>query len=408
MKKVVFIAVLILAGCLISCSRATEEPSDGIRPRAIAMWDFSWLERRWPGAGYEDWDKVLDEFVERGYNALRIEAYPQLVAENPEGKWMIEECWNTQDWGSPDMIEIQVQPYLNDFLSKCRDRDIKVGLSSWFRQDTSHREMTIKTPEDMSRIWISTLKTVEEAGLLDVLLYVDLCNEWPGDSWAPFFHEIYPDVNWGQWDKEQSLDWINKSLDAVSEAFPDIPVLYSFDSSDLNKYTPETISHFDLLEHHVWMAQQNGGEFFKETGYHYERFSPEGYKNLAKNSKRVYESRPEYWQRLLTSKVNAMAEKSRELGMPLATTECWGIVDYKDWPMLEWEWVKELCALGTETAASSGQWVAIATSNFCGPQFVGMWSDIEWHRRLTDKIKNSTIDSSILDNPRAAKILKRL
>ena len=27
-----------------------------ISPRAITMWDFSWLERRWPGAGYEDWD----------------------------------------------------------------------------------------------------------------------------------------------------------------------------------------------------------------------------------------------------------------------------------------------------------------------------------------------------------------
>ena len=28
-----------------------------ISPRAITMWDFSWLDRRWPGAGYEDWDK---------------------------------------------------------------------------------------------------------------------------------------------------------------------------------------------------------------------------------------------------------------------------------------------------------------------------------------------------------------
>jgi hypothetical protein len=28
-------------------------------PRTITMWDFSWLERRWPGAGYEDWDKAL-------------------------------------------------------------------------------------------------------------------------------------------------------------------------------------------------------------------------------------------------------------------------------------------------------------------------------------------------------------
>ena len=35
-------------------------------PFAITMWDFSWLERRWPGAGYENWDLALDELVERG------------------------------------------------------------------------------------------------------------------------------------------------------------------------------------------------------------------------------------------------------------------------------------------------------------------------------------------------------
>ncbi len=44
------------------------------RPRAITMWDFSWLERRWPGAGYEDWDQALDELAERGYDAVRIDA----------------------------------------------------------------------------------------------------------------------------------------------------------------------------------------------------------------------------------------------------------------------------------------------------------------------------------------------
>ena len=64
-----------------------------ITPLAIAMWDFSWLERRWPGAGYEDWDKVLDELAERGYNAVRIDAYPHLLAENPmkaisTGQWV--------------------------------------------------------------------------------------------------------------------------------------------------------------------------------------------------------------------------------------------------------------------------------------------------------------------------------
>ena len=56
------------------------------------MWDFSWLERRWPGAGYEDWDKILDELAERGYHADRIDAYPHLVAENPMKEWTL--CWH--------------------------------------------------------------------------------------------------------------------------------------------------------------------------------------------------------------------------------------------------------------------------------------------------------------------------
>ena len=33
------------------------------------------------------------------------------------------------------MNEVQVQPNLNLFLSKCKERDIKVGLSSWYRLD---------------------------------------------------------------------------------------------------------------------------------------------------------------------------------------------------------------------------------------------------------------------------------
>ncbi|MBN1925432.1 MAG: hypothetical protein JW798_06330, partial [Prolixibacteraceae bacterium] len=63
-----------------------------------------------------------------------------------------------------------------------------------------------------------------------------------------------------------------------------------------------------------------------------------------------------------------------------------------------------LCELGVKTAASTGQWIAIATSNFCGPQFVGMWRDVEWHRQLTGIIRSSAINTQLLD----LKITKRL
>jgi hypothetical protein len=41
-------------------------PAPSKHPRAITMWEFSWIERHWPGAGYEDWDRALDELRERG------------------------------------------------------------------------------------------------------------------------------------------------------------------------------------------------------------------------------------------------------------------------------------------------------------------------------------------------------
>jgi hypothetical protein len=81
---------------------------------------------------------------------------------------------------------------------------------------------------------------------------------------------------------------------------------------------------------------------------------------------------------------------SRSPGLPLVTTECRAIVNYKDWPLLDWGWVKELCAHGVEEAVKTGRWTGIATSNFCGPQFTGMWRDVEWHQRLTKRIRESS------------------
>ncbi|MCC8197621.1 MAG: cellulase [Tannerellaceae bacterium] len=378
-------------------------------PRAITMWDFSWLERRWDGAGYENWDQVLDELTERGYNAIRLDAYPHLTAEDPDKKWVLKEEWNQQVWGSPDLIEVQIQPYLNEFLSKCRDRDIKVGLSSWFREDIENVRMKLHTPEKLAECWMKTIQYIEKGGLLDTVLYVDLCNEFPGDAWAPYFAAAYPEVGWGRWFAPDALEWMKKSLQPLQAAYPDIPFIYSFDTEDVNVYEQVDASFLDFYEHHIWMAQQNRGEYYKLVGYDYGRFSPEGYKNVVKNAERVYKEQPDYWQGLLTKRIRQMGNIARKQGRPLITTECWGIVDYKDWPMLKWDWVKELCALGTITAAETGMWAAISTSNFCGPQFVGMWRDIEWHRQLTSVIRSSSLDPSITQNNEiAAKLLKRL
>lgn len=380
-----------------------------IFPRAITMWDFSWLERRWDGAGYEDWDLVLDQLSERGYNAVRIDAYPHLIAENPTKKWMLNEVWNQQVWGSPDLNEVQVQPNLNKFLEKCKNRDIKVGLSSWYRKDIDNTVMNITTPEKMAECWIKTLQSIEIDGLLDTVMFVDLCNEWPGNLWAPFFSSQYPHVVWGQWYKDESVKWMKAALAIMKEKYPEMPFLFSFDFGDVEKYNEVDTSFLDLYEHHIWMVHQNNSEFYKAVDYKDGQFSPQAYKNVVLSAEKLYREKPQYWQQLLTAKIEQMAKVARQNKRLVVTTECWGIVDYKDWPLLNWDWVKELCALGTITAAKTGAWVGIATSNFCGPQFVGMWRDIEWHRQLTAIIRSSPMDKTITQNNKVTeKLLKRI
>ena len=360
------------------------------QPLAITMWDFSWLERRWPGAGYEDWDLALDGLVERGYNAVRIDAFPHLLDAGHEKVWDLEVLWTTQDWGSPAPNRVQVWPAFPEFIHACNARGIRVALSSWFRKDTGDRRMKIKTVADMARIWIRTLELLQAEGLVENLLYVDLCNEWPGSHWAPFFLNDPPELTWGGWHSERSLAYLRQSISLVRSAFPNVPLTYSF-----NPENPQAAKHdlgfLDFFEPHIWMVNAYGYTFNPKVGYGFELLDPKGYYNLQKNAERVYREQADYWQQGLIGLINSYAEVSRAHNRPLITTECWGIIDYKDWPLLDWGWVKETCEVGTITAAATGRWAALATSSFCGPQFRGMWRDLAWHQRLTKIIKSSSL-----------------
>ena len=81
-----------------------------IHPLAITMWDFSWIERRWDGAGFEDWNAALDGVKERGYDAVRIDAFPHLLSQAPEKEWLLLPVWYSNDWGSPYKVRVRLFP----------------------------------------------------------------------------------------------------------------------------------------------------------------------------------------------------------------------------------------------------------------------------------------------------------
>jgi hypothetical protein len=354
---------------------------------AITMWDFSWLERRWPGAGYTDWDRALGELRDRGYDAVRIDAYPHLIAVDPTRSWTLLPEWSTQDWGAPAKVRVTPWPALADFLRACRRHGVAVGLSTWFREDQERHRLHIATARAHAKVWIKTLELIEREGLLDLLLYVDLCNEWPQQRWAPFFRGPSGSCVGDDWRCAESLAWMRDACSELRARFPDLPLTFSF-SCSYRRDDQTDVSSLDLLEPHLWMASCS--DFYDRVGYHFEAFDPKGYENMVERGEAVFRSDEVYWQNRLVAAVNDLAAWSRACDKPLITTECWGPVDYKDWPGLDWGWVKQLCELGVETAATTGRWQALATSNFCGPQFRGMWDDLAWHRRLTDRIHRAT------------------
>ncbi|MEU7892305.1 cellulase-like family protein [Nonomuraea sp. NPDC049152] len=108
---------------------------------------------------------------------------------------------------------------------------------------------------------------------------------------------------------------------------------------------------------------------------------------LAEKARALYESDRERWNAELVAKVESLAEWSRVSGKPLMTTECWALIFWKDGPGLDWDWIKDLAEVGIGAAVATGRFTALATSNFCSPQFRGMWDDVAWHRRMTALIK---------------------
>ncbi|WP_248910000.1 cellulase-like family protein [Halocatena marina] len=360
--------------------------TDRDTPYAIAMWDFSWLERRYEGGGYSDWDTALDELITRGYDAVRIDAYPHLVSADPTHEWTLPPAFEASEWGAPTTCHVEVFPALTEFITACADRDVAVALSSWFREDTTNVRRGIHQPADLASVWIETLDSIADTGLLDTVAWVDLCNEFPLSMWAPYFNNPDDDHHTRR-RAPAARRWITESIASVRSAYPEQAYCFSETAGPGKSWGREPEPEMDLIDTHLWLM--NTSDFFD---WSHDIDSAEHYVWIEKQGQRRYKANPSRWHSTLEAEIDAVAEWSRTIGLPLTTTESWALIHYKDWPGLNWDWIKELCAVGTQKAAETGRWAAISTSNFCGPQFRGMWNDVEWHQTQTAAIKNATIE----------------
>ena len=380
-------------------------------PLAIAMWDYSWILRHHRYGEFEDWDKILDKLVTRGYDAIRIDCMPQYVVANKDGKIestfrSIKKNWKPALWGNDYTMSFNPRQALLEFLPKCKKRGIKVGLSSWFIRHGTERKDIFMEEGGLLRAWDETLKFLQDNNLLDNVIYVDLLNEYPnwhGFDWfknemnkrsdAKQFKLDNPEANVPDLDagditspplKQQFYnDFINTTITSLKRKYPNLDFFASLDSGMSLDHID--LSNFDALDYHIWFAHTG-----KIPGLNEIRS-----KDQSLDFKKINTDLIDYWNEHKNSLIDWMDERittisntASQNNIVCGNTEGWGPIFWLDHPELNWNWVKETADICVDLALKHDNYKFLCTSNFTHPQFKGMWEDIKWHKQITTRIKN--------------------
>jgi hypothetical protein len=379
-------------------------------PLAIAMWDYSWILRHHRYGEFENWDKVLGELAERGYNAIRMDAMPQFVVANSSGKIEhefrnVKDGWKPSLWGNDYTMSFNPREALLEFLPKCEKYGIKVGLATWFMRHGTNRKAIFMEEGGLLRAWDETLHFLKSNKLLGNVIYIDLLNEYPnwhGYDWFKNEMNLRSDVKQFKLDNPDANlpdanalksngnllkqrfynDFINSTIRTLKAKYPELRFFASLDSGmALDKID---LSNFEALDYHVWFAHSG-----KVPG-----LSDISSRNQTIDFRKVYANLLNYWEenkesqiKWMESRIADIAHTAAKNNLACGNTEGWGPIFWFDHPELDWKWVKESADICVDLALKHDNYKFICTSNFTHPQFKGIWEDVEWHKQITTRIK---------------------
>ncbi len=379
---------------------------EGLNPRRVtnAMWDYSWLHGHHPGGPFEDWDRCLDELVQRGFNTVRIDAFPHITgAEKPENRSRTIPAAPLLNWGfSTRDCHHDYPASLIEFVQKCRSRNIWVILSTWSAKEIP-LQMEANGEERFHPLWLAwerTLDLLAAHQLLGSILYVDFDQEFP------FFSALQPVLN--ELDNTQStvegdameqagrrsargdiLAWNTKQMDLVADYFtstcrhfqsryPGLRFTFSL-TSFWREVRALQLRVFDVLELHIWI---HSPRFDARTGF------PSLIKNRGEHDYRDYmrrlnESfaamRPMYMA-AMHNQMREAANWAHEMAAPLITTESWGPWWHMDSRDMDWQWLREWCEECMALAPKYGFW-GVTPWNYSHPYWQN-WNDTTWYQKV--------------------------
>ncbi len=366
-----------------------------LNPRRLTMvmWDQAFLLRHRPDEAFGDWDRVLDETIERGYNTLRLDPMPQsidLSDPNRELTWKGDQgqympwCWVNE-------ITAPAGRWLLEFMQKAVDRGLYMTLSTWWFTG-AHTPASTTVPSSTmegAEMWAKMLRIIEKEVGFERIVYVDYANEMPY-----FFPNFMKQLNEVQGSagyeytpetKAWLIEQLDKPLFALQDEFPGLRFTHSIHGDP--RWTTVGLKSFDCLDAHFysdadprWATRTrfrdltSNGKMFRDAS---------GYKDFSDRANATYKAIGPMMHAYQRNRIRQFAEWSQTAGLPLTCTEGWSSWFYVDHPDLDWGWLLDYSERAIDDAIEYGFW-GVTPHNYAQPHFAN-WKDVRYHRRINDK-----------------------
>jgi len=360
---------------------------DWLSPRRMTniMWDTAFLTRHMKGDSFEDYDRVINEAIERGYNTLRIDPMPQVIdLSKPEKVLTRPPLMPNCDffpWERPQAFEGPAGEWLIDFMEKVLEKGLFYCLSAWNGfYDGGAAPQNLK---ELAGCWKAFLRNWKTRFGFDKCVFVDLSNEYPYFI-NGHFERTLNEYN-GRWSPEWNAyirQEANGCLKDLRREFPEVRFMVSI-HGDVNWI--DLGLELDVMDVHFYadadprftertLFDEHMGRLFTTDSF---------FKDFSDRCMKSHKIMAPMYRARQRGKLAAFSAWSKESGIPLITSESWASWYYIDHRDLDWSWLLDWAEWSVDDAIEYRMW-GWTPHNYCQPQFEN-WKDVKWHRRLTER-----------------------
>lgn len=323
----------------------------------VIMWDYTYLTRHMNGESFEDYDAVIDQAIENGYNTIRIDPLPHVIdLMNPNTVNSRESLYEQKyhPWDTPKAFKGSLGSYLMEFIEKIKSKNLYYCLSGWFFP-------FVGCPRPNSLIetvpqWIKLLSDWKEIFGFENCVYVDLANEYPyflNNRLETSIRENGP--RWSDGWNRAIRDEVNSCLKKMRNYFPELRFTVSL-HGDIHWI--DVGLELDVMDIHFYADADN--RFNDRTNFdiNYNAFfkTDKLYKDFSDRCTKSHKAMAPMYRARQRSNLSAFVDWSKVSGTPLITTESWASWFYTDHQDLDWEWLLEWSQWSVEDAIDYKMW----------------------------------------------------